>query len=116
MNHFIVHLMLALLHWLAVHTGTYIPAGQYSEYYNFWSGFGSDLMYLSVVVGLIHAWLNSRCHDHACLKHGRYEFHDTINNVTYKVCKRHHPGVPAKPSHLHFKQLHKRMAAQVYEH
>ena len=113
--------MVVILHWLAVKTGTYIPAGQYSEYYNFWSGFGSDLMYFGVIAGLAHAWVNGRCHEggagfKGCRKHGHYEFHDSINNVTYKLCKKHHPGVPAKPTHHHFAKIHKQQKEQVYEH
>lgn len=107
MNHVIGHVMVAILHWLAVVTGTYIPPGQYSEFYNFWSGFGSDLMYAGVIIGLIHAWLNSRCHHggtglHGCRRHGAFPFHH------YKLCKVHHPNVHGDLTSEHIRKLNKK--------
>jgi hypothetical protein len=101
MNHVIAHIMVAVLHWLAVHTGTSIPAGQYSDYYNFWSGFGSDLAEFGIIGGMVHIWLNTRCHVDGCYRHGRFPFHH------YKLCRLHHPAVPAKINHLHIVKLHR---------
>jgi len=97
-----MHLILAIQHWLAVHTGTYIPAGQYSVYYNFWSGFGSDLAEFGIIVGLVRIYVNSRCHEDKCHKHGKYPFQH------YKLCAIHHPDVPKNVTHLSIMKLHKK--------
>ena len=88
--------------WLLSVTGTHIPAGQYSNWYNFWSGFGSDIAEFAIVGGLINLWRKSRCHVDGCNKHGKYPFQH------YKLCSRHHPGVPKNVTHLSIMKLHKK--------
>lgn len=43
------HVILAVWNWLLAVTGTHIPAGQYSNWYNFWSGFGADLTEFAIL-------------------------------------------------------------------
>lgn len=50
------------------------------------SGFVGLLFYCGVA---IKWYQHSRCHVSACHKHGKYPFHH------YKLCKQHHPEVPA---------------------
>ena len=57
-------------HWLAVHTGTYIPPGQYSDWYNFWSGFGSDVGEATIVVAVVGWYKTNQCHVDGCHKIG----------------------------------------------
>jgi hypothetical protein len=86
------------LHWLAVHTGTAIPNGAYNDYYNFWSGIGSDFGELTLVSAFVvsgytlyraHECQSKDCHrlwDHPYEKDG----------VVHKLCKRCHPEVDHK--------------------
>lgn len=68
--------------------------------YKFWSGIGNDLpIYL---LGVLPLWWHQRkCHVSGCHRLGRY----TLKH--YKLCKRHHPLVPTKVTHLHIAKLHK---------
>jgi hypothetical protein len=60
------------------------------EPYLFWSGFGSDLAYLSVF-GLAYRRLN--CHESSCHRLGLHK----VEGTPYVTCKKHHPGIPAGP-------------------
>jgi hypothetical protein len=77
-----------LLHWLAIHTGTYNEPG---PYYGFWSGFGSDLgeyaIVVSLLAGLFHTVRKHNCHMPGCWRIGRH----SIEGTTYVVCRKHHP-------------------------
>lgn len=65
--------------------------------YGFWSGFGSDVAEFSLL-GVLVAGLRSRnCHVHRCWRFGHHEV--TVDGVTYKVCRKHHPT--AKKLHPH---------------
>lgn len=73
--------------------------------YGFWSGFGSDITELALIItlitGSVKVYQNTRCHVDTCHKHGKYPFQH------YKLCKNHHPNVPDKLTHLHIMKLHK---------
>lgn len=71
-----------VLHWLAVHTGTDAPG---SKWYNFWSGFGSDLGELTLVGMAYAAFRHINCHTSGCWRIGRHEVE--INGQKYKVCR-----------------------------
>jgi hypothetical protein len=71
-------------HWLAVHSGTDIPNGQYSVYYNFWSGIGSDIGEVVLIGGLVTLVRHHNCHNKGCWRIG---LHTT--NTGYKLCKTH---------------------------
>jgi hypothetical protein len=80
-----------ILHWIFLVTGINIPNGQYSVYYNFWSGFGmflERLIELTVIGAMIYYHHN--CHVKNCPRWGRYE----VEGTHYKVCKPHHPDMP----------------------
>lgn len=81
--------MESFLHWLAIHTGTIDLS---SPYYGFWSGFGSDLGELSIVVVMYGVLRKHTCHVHHCLRLG----HHPIGGTAYMVCAKHHPGVPRR--------------------
>lgn len=66
--------------WLLVVTGSHIPPGQYSTWYNFWSGFFSDITIFAAGIGL---YFHRMCHDETCHKWGRH----TLNGSPY--CKKH---------------------------
>lgn len=95
-----MHLLQAFWWWFEVHTGTYIPPGEYSVYYNFWSGFGSDIGEVTIIVALISYYRSTRCHIDKCHRRGKYPFQH------YKLCHIHHPKVDGELTHKHIKELH----------
>ena len=76
------------LHWLAVHTGS--VSTETGPYYNFWSGFGSDLgeatLITAVVVSMYHVIRARNCEVHRCWRIGK---HTTAGG--HRVCRLHHP-------------------------
>lgn len=69
--------------------------------YGLWSGSWSDIGEITLL-GLAFTWYKStRCHVDTCHKYGRHPFQH------YKLCKKHHPDVPDKLTHLHILKLHK---------
>ena len=82
----------ALRHWFALHTGTL--HGGPDLYYNFWSGFGSDLgeatLISAVCVGVYTGVRKVNCHTKGCWRIG----HHQLDGTPYILCKHHHPSVP----------------------
>lgn len=82
----------ALRHWFALHTGT-IHGGP-DVYYNFWSGFGSDLgeatLISAVCIGVYTGVRKVNCHTKGCWRIG----HHLLEGTPYILCKHHHPEVP----------------------
>jgi hypothetical protein len=79
-------------HWFALHTG--IVHGGPDEWYNFWSGFGSDLgeatLISAVSVGVITGLRKVNCHTKGCWRIG----HHPLDGTPYILCRHHHPHVP----------------------
>src|ERR1700722_1746218 len=79
-------------HWFALHTG--ILHGGPDQYYNFWSGFGSDLgeatLISAVGIGVYTGARKVNCHQKGCWRIG----HHALEGTPYILCRRHHPGVP----------------------
>jgi hypothetical protein len=73
-------------HWLAVHTGTDNEPG---GYYGFFSGFGSDLGEVTLVVALFGAWHHVNCHQDGCWRIGKHKVAGT------PWCGRHHHAARA---------------------
>jgi hypothetical protein len=82
----------ALRHWFALHTGTL--HGGPDIYYNFWSGFGSDLgeatLISAVCIGVYTGVRKVNCHTKGCWRIG----HHLLEGTPYILCKHHHPEVP----------------------
>ena len=82
----------ALRHWFALHTGTL--HGGPDLYYNFWSGFGSDLgeatLISAVGVGVYTGVRKVNCHTKGCWRIG----HHPLEGTPYILCRHHHPEVP----------------------
>ncbi len=82
----------ALRHWFALHTGTL--HGGPDLYYNFWSGFGSDLgeatLISAVGVGVYTGVRKVQCHTKGCWRIG----HHPLEGTPYILCRHHHPDVP----------------------
>jgi len=97
----------AVRHWLALHTGTL--HGGPDLYYNFWSGFGSDLgeatLISAVAIGVYTGVRKVNCHTKGCWRIG----HHALEGTPYILCRHHHPGVPTKgASHEHILEQHRR--------
>lgn len=82
------HLLHIIQHWLAVQTGTYIAPSQYSDHYNFWSGFGSDITELALIAGAIGLYKRHNCAVPHCpwIAHSKYE----IKETKQYTCRGHH--------------------------
>jgi hypothetical protein len=82
----------ALRHWFALHTGTL--HGGPDVYYNFWSGFGSDLgeatLISAVCIGVYTGVRRVNCHTKGCWRIG----HHPLEGTPFILCKHHHPEVP----------------------
>jgi hypothetical protein len=82
----------ALRHWFALHTGTL--HGGPDLYYNFWSGFGSDLgeatLISAVCLGVYTGVRKVNCHTKGCWRIG----HHPLEGTPFILCKHHHPNVP----------------------
>jgi hypothetical protein len=101
----------ALRHWFALHTGTL--HGGPDVYYNFWSGFGSDLgeatLISAVGVGVYTGVRKVNCHTKGCWRIG----HHALDGTPYIVCKHHHPDVPNRgATHEHMLAQHHRYKAE----
>ncbi len=99
--------LLSFQHWLAVHTGsTAIPIG---PYYNFWSGFGSDIGEITIITGLVAIYKKNNCQVRRCLSFGHHDWVDPDTSVIYRVCRLHHPDHPGKKPLLHKHIIEKSM-------
>ncbi len=101
----------ALRHWFALHTGTL--HGGPDVYYNFWSGFGSDLgeatLITAVCLGVYTGVRKVNCHTKGCWRIG----HHRLDGTPYILCKHHHPEVPNHgASHEHILKEHHRFKLQ----
>ena len=115
----VVVLVLALLiaflgsfrHWFALHTGTL--HGGPDVYYNFWSGFGSDLgeatLISAVCLGVYTGVRKVNCHTRGCWRIG----HHPLEGTPFILCKHHHPNVPNHgASHDEIIAAHRRFRAR----
>lgn len=94
-------------HWWAIHTGINSPD---PVWYNFWSGFGSDLgeatLVISVTVGVVTGVRKVNCHTKGCWRIG----HHPLRNTPYHLCRKHHPEVPTEgATHEHIMKEHNRV-------
>ena len=97
----------AARHWFALHTG--IIHGGPDQYYNFWSGFGSDLgeatLISAVGIGVYTGARKVNCHTKGCWRIG----HHVLEGTPYILCRRHHPGVPTNgATHEHILEQHRK--------
>jgi hypothetical protein len=96
-----------LRHWFALHTGTL--HGGPDLYYNFWSGFGSDLgeatLISAVCVGVYTGVRKVNCHTKGCWRIG----HHPLEGTPYILCRHHHPDVPNHgATHEHILNQHQK--------
>ena len=97
----------AVRHWVALHTG--VIHGGPDQYYNFWSGFGSDLgeatLISAVAIGVYTGVRKVNCHTKGCWRIGRHP----LEGTPYVLCRHHHPHVPSGgATHQHILEQHRR--------
>ena len=97
----------AVRHWVALHTG--IVHGGPDEFYNFWSGFGSDLGEVTLIsavgIGVYTGVRKVNCHTKGCWRIGRH----SLDGTPYILCRHHHPSVPSTgATHEHILEQHRR--------
>lgn len=78
-------------HWILNFTGTHIPSTG-SQWYNFWSGFGSDIGEVVIIGGVWSLYRKHNCHVKGCWRIGKH----AVDGTPYIVCATHHPDVPTK--------------------
>jgi hypothetical protein len=108
---FLIAFFGAVRHWLAVHTGTL--HGGPDLYYNFWSGFGSDIgeatLISAVGIGVYTGARKVNCHTKGCWRIG----HHALDGTPYILCRKHHPLVPTRgASHEHILEQHRKFTEQ----
>jgi hypothetical protein len=89
--------------WLGHFAGTSDEAG---PGYGFFSGIGSDIGEVAIVVGMVHWYRTHTCHVDSpkfCWRPGLHY----VDGTPYKVCKRHHPTVPALVTAEHIADTHR---------
>ncbi len=77
-----MHVISLVWHWLLNVTGTFIPPSG-SKWYNFWSGFGSDLGEAVIIGSLIGLYRHHKCA--SCWRIG----HHPVEGTPYKTCHKH---------------------------
>jgi hypothetical protein len=80
-----------LRHWVGLHVGA--QSTLTGPWYNFWSGFGSDLgeatLITAVIAAMTAGFRKSNCHVKGCWRLG----HFPLEHTPFHLCHRHHPAV-----------------------
>src|SRR5580704_13686983 len=79
-----MHIISEIWQWFLNVTGTNIPSGG-SEWYNFWSGFGSDLGELVIIGSIIGIYKHHNCVVKGCWRIGRHP----VKGTPYLTCHKH---------------------------
>jgi hypothetical protein len=82
-------------HWLAFMTGSENTSGAPPNY-NFWSGFGSDLGEVTILVGMYAVYKKHNCGVKWCWRFSRHAWTDD-KGLTHMLCRRHHPDHSGRP-------------------
>ena len=75
-----------------------------SPAYLFWSGAGSDLGEIAIVVGIVSLYRRHNCQVKGCWRIGRHEYADPETGVKRLLCWKHHPDIRHRQlsrEHLH---------------
>jgi hypothetical protein len=91
-------------HWVALHTGTVpVVCGKsgpctVQPWYNFWSGFGSDLGEVTLITAIgtpvVVAARHRNCSTRGCYRLTNHTVTHPDTGVAYRRCHVHHPGIP----------------------
>lgn len=72
------------------------------NWYNFWSGIGSDFGELTIFAAVMGLYHKHNCHVTGCWRIGKYK----VAGSHYVVCKVHHPSVPDAVTAEHIQAVH----------
>jgi hypothetical protein len=89
------------IHWLnhALGNDYGLRYGQFS-FYNMWSGIGGAAPDILLIIGLVTWYIHRTCHIHRCWRPARHQV------GTFRVCRRHHPGLDGKVTIQHVADAH----------
>jgi len=79
-----MHVISLIWQWLLNFSGTIIPATG-SKWYNFWSGFGSDLGEIAIIGSVLALFKQHNCTVKGCLRIA----HHPVDGTSYKTCHKH---------------------------
>jgi hypothetical protein len=79
-----MHIISLIWHWLLNFTGTVIPSTG-SKWYNFWSGFGSDIGEVVIIGSVIGLYKHHNCAVKGCWRIA----HHSVAGTHYKTCHKH---------------------------
>jgi hypothetical protein len=99
-----MHVILAIWHWFLNFTGTNIPTNG-SKWYNFWSGFGSDLGEL-VIIGAIIGWYKRN----KCVNCWRFSHHD-VAKTHFRTCHKHF----TEADHSRLQKIHEQKFPEMHK-
>lgn len=85
--------------WLYHYTGT----GGNNPWYNFWSGFGSDIGEIAILAGVIQLARKHNCHTKGCWRMGLHP----VEGTPFIVCKKHHPAIPSRATAEHIAEAYR---------
>lgn len=77
-----------LLHWVAVHIGSEVNITGH-PFYNFWSGFGSDMSEFFIFGSLGALYFKHNCPVKGCWRIAKHH----VESTPYIVCRTHHPDI-----------------------
>lgn len=83
------HAVYAVWHWGQVVTGSRPSSSPI--WYNFWSGFGSDIAEFALFVGAYHIVRHHNCATHRCWRIAHHKY--VMDGVEHRVCKHCHPAL-----------------------
>jgi hypothetical protein len=88
-------------HWIAVHTGVEVAGPD--KYYNWWSGFGSDLGELTLITAIltpaIVAARHHNCATRGCWRLTSHTLTDPQSGIAHRLCHKHHPLISTDHTH-----------------
>jgi hypothetical protein len=99
-----MHIILEIWHWFTNVTGINIPVSG-SKWYNFWSGFGSDLGEL-VIIGVIIGWYKRN----KCISCWRLSHHD-VAHTHFRTCHKHF----TEDDHARLQKLHQEKFPEMHK-
>lgn len=95
-------------HWISVHTGVASPDNP--VWYNFWSGFGSDLgevtLVAAIITPVIVTYRHANCHVKGCPRIGK-----PVSGTPYRACHKHHPAHDGDARNVSVETIHAAHAA-----
>lgn len=59
--------------------------------YLFWSGAGSDITELTLLIGLVAFLRKHNCETKGCKRFGRHQWTNPQTGLSHTLCRRHHP-------------------------